>query len=201
MKLFYSTTSPYSRKVRLAIHFKKLGNEIEQMICNPFVDEPEISHKNPLGKVPSLIFEDGSNIFDSPFICEYLDKLTPSCQLYPTDMSEWVKVKTAEALGDGILDAAYNIVMEKRRPKENIYEKLIEIWTTEIIRSLDYAEKIIPTLSKNVSQAHISLYSTLGYLDFRLPEIEWRSRELNILSKWFDEFQMQHPYTKETKPY
>ncbi len=201
MKLFYSTASPYSRKVRLAIHFKKLENEIEQVICNPFVDDPEKSHKNPLGKVPSLIFDDGSVIFDSPFICNFLDKLTPTNQLYPTDMSEWITVKTAEALGDGILDAAYNIVMEKRRPKEIVFEKLIEIWTTEIKRSLAYAEKFIPTLSKKVSQAHIALYSTLGYLDFRLPELEWRSRELKALSTWFDEFQLEHPFIKETKPY
>ncbi len=76
MKLFYSRTSPYSRKVRLVIHEKGLMQAVTCVACNPFENAPDLEANNPLGKVPTLILEDGTPLYDSPVICEYLDTLT-----------------------------------------------------------------------------------------------------------------------------
>ncbi len=77
MKLFYSRTSPYSREVRMMIHEKGLQQAITSVACNPFDEIPELEAANPLGKIPTLILDDGSSLYDSPVICAYLDTLTP----------------------------------------------------------------------------------------------------------------------------
>lgn len=200
MKLFYSPTSPYSRKARLAIHFKQLGDDITQVSCNPFIDLPEDSHHNPLGKVPSLMLDNGRVIFDSPVICEYLDRLSHTSRLYPEETSEWIGVKTAEALGDGTLDAAYNIVMERRRAESERSNAAIHQWKTEIARSLRTCEKMILEFNDAVTQAHISMVCTLGYLDFRLADVNWRDYCSPDVSKWYTDFQNKHPIIADTRP-
>jgi len=200
MKLYYSTTSPYSRKARLAVLFKQLEDQVTQIACNPFADAPDESHHNPLGKVPTLILNDGITIFDSPVICEYLDGMSQRTTLYPKDRPEWIRVKTTEALGDGILDAAYNIVMERRRIDQEQSATAIDQWKTEIDRSLKQAENIISTLNGDVTQAHIAMYCTLGYLDFRLPDMDWRKNFPSTMPQWYDEFQEKYPFTIDTRP-
>lgn len=199
MKLFYSTSSPYSRKARLTIQFKQLEVQVEQIVCNPFIENPEETHQNPLGKVPTLLLNDGTLIYDSPVICEYLDTLSAVYQLYPIDFSQRFQVKVIEALGDGILDAAYNIVMEKRRPDGESSRTEIKKWREEIDRSLQEAEKVISKLNSEITLAHISMYCMLGYLSFRLPEIAWQNSK--TMSDWFAHFEQQNPSIENTTPY
>ncbi len=200
MKLFYSPASPYSRKARLAVRFKELDDKVEQVACNPFTDTPEQSHRNPLGKVPTLILDDGTLIFDSPVICEYLDGLSAVTTLYPRQQTGWIRTKTTEALADGILDAAYNIVMERRRENSKQSSPAMTQWRTEIERSLAYAENIVAALDEQVCQAHISMYCALGYLDFRLPDVRWRERHPRVMPTWFEDFQEKHPFVVDTQP-
>lgn len=201
MKLFYSTTSPYSRKTRLAVRFKQLDEQVEEIICNPFTDAPEQSHQNPLGKVPTLILDDDTTIFDSPVICEYLDKLSPHALLYPEDTRAWVSAKTTESLADGILDAAYNVVMERRRPEGESSPAVIDQWLQEINRSLPFVEDVISTLGTDINIAHISIYCALGYLDFRLPDLNWRDALSSGVTKWYEDLTMNQPFFDATKPY
>jgi len=186
MKLFYSRTSPYSRKVRLVIHEKGLQQAITSMECNPFDEAPELEAVNPLGKVPTLILDDGSALYDSPVICAYLDTLTPD-RLIPESGRERWNVLRCEALCDGVLDATYNIVMERRRDTRKQSADWIEQWKSQVSRSLNPMEADIDTLPERVSLAQLSLGTALGYLDFRLPDLDWR-KQCPTLAAWYGVF-------------
>ena len=190
MKLFYSSTSPYSRKVRMMIHEKGLQQAITSVACNPFDEVPELKAANPLGKVPTLILNDGASLYDSPVICAYLDTLTPD-RLIPesgpdTNGEHW-NVLRWEALCDGVLDATYNIVMERRRDNREQSAGWIEQWKNQVSRSLDHMETDVDTLPEHVTLAQLSLGAALGYLDFRLSDLDWRSH-CPALTTWHEEF-------------
>ena len=172
MKLFYSKTSPYSRKVRMMIHEKGLQQAITSVTCNPFDEAPELGAANPLGKVPTLILDDGSPLYDSPVICAYLDTLTPG-RLIPESGRERWNVLRWEALCDGVLDAAYNIVMERRRDAQEQSAGWIAQWKTQVSRSLDH---IFHLRRRKPHQKYVSfLYLLFLYLldgeKLNLPEL------------------------------
>ena len=83
MRLYYSESSPYARKVRLLVREKHLGERVQELISNPFDEAPELTAANPLGKVPTLVLGDGESLFDSPLLCAYLDSLSPEPRLIP----------------------------------------------------------------------------------------------------------------------
>jgi len=124
LKLLSNPLSPYGRKVKIAIAMKGLKDRIEVVTVdtnNP--DNPEINRPNPLAKVPCLVVENSTAIFDSHVICEYLDSLAPSPVLFPKSGVERIKTLTLGSLADGILDAALLLVYEKRfRPEEKWHE-------------------------------------------------------------------------------
>jgi len=186
MKLFYSTTSPYSRKVRLVIHEKGLQQAITSVACNPFDQVPELEAANPLGKVPTLVLDDGGSLYDSPVICAYLDSLTPG-RLIPESGRERWSVLRWEALCDGMLDATYNIVMERRRDTQKQSAASIAQWKSQVSRSLDHIETGIDTLPDQVTLAQLALGAALGYLDFRLSDLDWRSRCPTLVA-WYGDF-------------
>ncbi len=186
MKLFYSKTSPYSRKVRLVIHEKGLNQAVTCVACNPFDNTSDLQAENPLGKVPTLILEDGTSLYDSPVICEYLDTLTAGRLIPESGLERWTVLRW-QALCDGILDAAYNIVMERRRSAEEQSADWITQWETQIRRSLDVVQESLDTLPGRVSLAQLSLGSSLAYLDFRLSELGWRDQHPE-LTAWHEDF-------------
>lgn len=135
MKLYVSGTSPYSRKVRLVIYEKDLVGQVEEQLINPFENNNELVKVNPLGKIPVLILDNGETLFDSPVICRYLDSL-PSDQpsLIPED-NVW-QVLRWQALADGLTDAIYNLVMERRRPDNEQSTSWISMWTKDVEHAL-----------------------------------------------------------------
>ncbi len=197
MKLFYSNTSPYSRKVRLLIHEKELQQAVTSVVCNPFDEVPELEAANPLGKIPALVLDDGSSLYDSPVICAYLDTLAPG-RLIPESGAERWHVLRWEALCDGILDAAYDIVMERRRDPQERSAAWIARWQTQIGRSLDHIEAGIDMLPGQVTLAQLALGACLGYLDFRLADLDWHGR-CPALSTWYGEFSMCEAM-RQTRP-
>ncbi len=197
MKLFYSGTSPYSRKVRLVIHEKGLQKTITSVTCNPFDEVPELEAANPLGKVPTLILDDGTSLYDSPVICACLDTLTPD-RLIPESGRERWNVLRWEALCDGMLDASYNIVMERRRDTREQSAAWIAQWKTQVSRSLDHIEANFDRLPHQVTLAHLALGATLGYLDFRLPDLDWRS-QCPALAAWYGDFSVRDAM-QDTRP-
>ena len=198
MQIYYSRTSPYSRKVRMVVLEKKLQHNVEELICNPFDEIPSLWAANPLGKVPTLITDTGDVLYDSPVICEYLDSLTDEIQLIPSSgMARW-QVRRWEALTDGILDSAYNIVMERRRSPENQSQQWIQQKLKDITRAVHQINQDMKKIPENLSLAHLALGVTLGYLDFRLHDFAWRELGQS-LANWYDAF-VTRPSMIQTQP-
>lgn len=195
MKLYYSNTSPYSRKVRLVAREKGLESKVEEILVNPFGDDKGgLIAANPLGKIPTLVLENGIALYDSPVICEYLNGLRDSPLLIPATSHKSAERLTTlcwQATADGMTDAAYNLVMESRRAEEDQSQQWITNWSTEITRVLVYVESRINELNdfdtKNTTLAHLALASAVSYLDFRLPEILNESAGSNTM-EWYESF-------------
>ena len=172
MKLLYSPASPFARKVLIVAHAKGLADRIEVQVAAPMTDGAVVNPVNPLGKVPALIRDDGQTLYDSPVICEYLDAVGSGPTLVPASgEARWTALRT-QALADGILDAAFNLVMERRRPEGERSPSWIDRWTAAILRGAAEA----PTPVEGAwTLAEISLACAFGYLDFRLPQIDWRA--------------------------
>jgi glutathione S-transferase len=201
MKLIGSPASPYVRKVRVVLAEKKLDYSFE--LENVWSAETVIHQFNPLGKVPCLIMEDGSSMYDSRVIAEYLDTLTPVCKLLPPNGRDRADVKVWEALSDGVLDAAVLVRLEKTlRPAHQQSTAWIE-------RQLGKVHAGLAVMSANLGElpfckgnhytlADVAVGCTLGWLLFRFPEIEWRSDYAN-LARLFDKLSERASF-KETVP-
>lgn len=195
MKLFYSNTSPYSRKVRLVLIEKGLDDLVETEQVNPFEEDPSFRAINPLGKIPALMLDNGETLFDSPVICRYLDSLAKNSPLIPSNSDMQWTVLRWEALADGLLDAAYNIVMERRRPATLQSPNWVAQWTKEIEYSMQDMEQRVNDIGSDtpITLAHLSTAVAVGYLDFRLPELLYSSAypqvaEYQHLQNWYERF-------------
>lgn len=184
IKLYVSPTSPYARKVHLAGLEKGLGDRLEVIHINPLeADLSEIAG-NPLGKVPALICEDGTALFDSPLIAEYLDTLTSEPILHPKGGEKRWSTLKAQALGDGILDAAFNSVMEKRRPESEQSSYWLGRWRSVIDRGLVAMSLDLEKDFGDFDIGRITYAAVLGYLDLRFADLDWR-RAYPVLGDWY----------------
>lgn len=204
MKLYYSNTSPYSRKVRLVVIAKGLDSQVEEIVVNPFEENPELNAVNPLGKIPVLQLEDGETLFDSPVICRYLNGLSEQNPLIPQDDREhWLAMRW-EALADGMTDAVYNLVMERRRPASEQSSAWIGRWAAEIQRVLQYMEQRVSELHGDLSLTQLSVAASIGYLDFRIPELLYDNQcpqvaEYPGLQNWYEKI-ASRPFMVATRP-
>ena len=203
MKLYYSNTSPYARKVRLVIEEKGLQAGIESEATNAFSPDAALLTANPIGRVPTLILDDGQGLFGSQVICAYLDALGSESQLIPS--SGWARwaVLRREALADGLMDAAYNIVMERKRSDGQHSLHWIVHWGDEIQRALLAMEQGMQELHGDITLAHLATASALGYLKLRIPDILYEDGEANPefprLLAWFEAF-CERPSMRATDP-
>ena len=197
MQLFYSPTSPYARNCRVVARERGLMDRIEERAVSPYDDPPELLAANPLARVPTLLRDDGSAVFDSPVICAYLDALSPGPALIPDGPRRW-DVLTREALADGILDAAFAMVMERRRPDPQQSPDWLARWAAAIVRSLDAVEADIAGFGGDITIAQLGLGAALGYLDFRLPDLAWRTGRPQT-EAWFEAFSTRE-CMRETAP-
>lgn len=197
MKLFYSPTSPYVRKVMAAAIHRGLAGRIERIPTNPHQSPPELLAANPLSKVPCLITDDGFALFDSPVICEYLDTLGDALPLFPPPHAahRW-HVLRMQALADGILDAAVLWRMEKGRPREAARDAVMERQREVIERALAFLEHNPP--GKGLDIGGIAVGCALGYLDFRFADQPWRAN-CPKLAAWYAEVSAL-PAFAETAP-
>jgi glutathione S-transferase len=183
MKLIGSNTSPYVRKVRVVMAEKKLDYSFE--LENVWSADTRILQSNPLGKVPCLLMEDGSALYDSRVIAEYLDTLTPVCKLLPPNGRDRADVKVWEALADGVLDAAVLVRLEKTlRPQEQQSPQWIERQLGKVHAGLQVmSDKLGENafcMGKNYSLADVAVGCALGWLSFRFPDIDWRGAHPNL---------------------
>jgi glutathione S-transferase len=201
MKLIGSLASPFVRKVRVVLAEKKLeyGYELE----NVWGAETRIHESNPLGKVPCLIMEDGSSLFDSRVIVEYLDTMSPVCKLLPPNGREKVDVKCWEALADGVLEAAVLVRLERTlRPAEQQSEAWVERQMAKVQAGLAVMEDNLGDkpfcVNNHYSLADVAVGVCLGWLEFRFPEIGWRADHPN-LARLFDKLS-ERPSFRDTVP-
>jgi glutathione S-transferase len=201
MKLIGSVTSAYVRKARVVLAEKKLDYQFE--LENVWAPETTIASSNPLGKVPCLVMEDGSAMYDSRVIAEYLDTLTPVCKLLPANSRDRANVKVWEALADGVLDAAVLAYLERTwRPAEQQSQAWFD-------RQMGKVHGGIKVMSDNLGEqpfcmgihytlADVAVGCTLGWLSFRFPSIDWRTPYPN-LARLFDKLS-ERPSFKDTAP-
>ena len=200
MKLIGSLTSPFVRKVRIVLAEKKIECGFE--IDSPWTPETNVPNINPLGKIPVLVLDDETLLFDSRVISEYLDNVAPNSKLMPAPNRERTEVKRWEALADGICDAAALIFLERKRPEEQQSAEGIARQHDKIIRGIDcMAEQLGESpwcMGTHFSMGDICVGCALGYLAFRFPEIDWRTKHPN-LGRLFDKL-MQRPAFADTVP-
>jgi glutathione S-transferase len=182
MKLYASLTSPYGRKARVMLAEKRIDYELVQTdVWDP---NTELLNFNPLGKVPCLVLDDGTALYDSPVIMEYLDSVTPVGHLIPETTRPRIQVKRWEALADGVLDAAIAIVLEKKRAPQLQSTDWIARQSGKIERGLkaisqDLGESTWCT-GHTFNLADLVVGCALFYLDFRFSEVRWRKDYPNL---------------------
>ncbi len=206
MKLIGSNTSPYVRKVRIVMAEKKL--DYQYVLEDPWQPSSTISHSNPLGKVPCLVMDGAGGtqeaLFDSRVIVEYLDTLSPVGKLIPSAGRERVEVKTWEALADGLMDAAIIARLEATIGVRKDSERC-QAWIDRHLAKVEVALRAMSTgladkpfcSGIHMSLSDIAAGCALGYLDFRFPQIDWRTHA--NLAKLYDKLSSR-PSFVDTQP-
>lgn len=200
MKLLASPASPYTRKVRVVLAEKRIDCEVQPVDVNAG-DNPVIAH-NPLGKIPTLVLDDGTALFDSRVIVEFLDNVSPIARLIPEDNRERVAVRRWEALADGVLDAGLLLRYESLRPKREQSASWAEKQLGKVKRGLALMAADLGEApwchGERYTLADIAVGCCLGWLAFRHPSIDWRA-EYPDLARHFDKL-MARPAFAETVP-
>jgi len=182
LKLIASPTSPYVRKVRIALAEKKI--EYQRVDVSPFEADNPVQAFSPLGKVPVLVLDDGTHLYDSRVIVEYLDTVSPVSRLIPEPNRQRIAVKRWEALADGICDAAIAIVLENRRPARQQNKAWIARQEQKLAAGVTEMAKELGEHAwcngESYSLADIATGCTLGYLDLRYPDLDWRNDFPNL---------------------
>ncbi|WP_148716381.1 glutathione S-transferase N-terminal domain-containing protein [Chitinolyticbacter meiyuanensis] len=182
MKLVTSLTSPYGRKVRIVLAEKRVDCPLT--IVSLPEDAEAVSEFNPLGKVPVLIMDDGKPLYDSSVIIDYLDHASPFSRLTPTDHRQMIRARRWEALADGVTDATVLVVAEKRRPAKQQSAEWIARQQSKINRGLAQLSADLTDrrwcLGDAYSVADIAVGCMLGYLDLRMPELDWATAYPNL---------------------
>jgi glutathione S-transferase len=182
MKLIGSLASPFTRKVRVVLAEKKIDYEFE--IDNPWKAEAVTPKFNPLGKVPVLILDDGSTIFDSRVIVSFLDGASPLSRLVPSEPRVRVEVRRWEALSDGVLDAGIAARLENQRDAKLrnpawIDRQMGKVRSGLLALDADLGEKQW-CAGNSCTLADIALGVCLGWLDFRYPKMDWKKDHPNL---------------------
>ena len=201
MKLLGTLTSPYVRKVRVVKKKKKI--DFEWVLDSPNNPDSLARRVNPLARVPVLVLDDETPIFDSPVIVDYLDNLAPNNTLLPKAHRERIEVKRWEALADGLLDAAVGIRLELLRPEQQRSDSWIErersvIDATLSMMATELGDNNSWCMGTPFTLADIAVGCALGYLDFRIAELDWRGRHPQ-LARLHDKL-MQRASFSETIP-
>ena len=187
MKLRYTPTSPYVRKVMVCAAETGSSGDLELIPTDLRDPESDLPGDNPLGKVPTLITDDGDRLFDSPVICEYLDGLHDGDRLYPSSgAARWTALRL-QALADGILDAAVLCMLEGRREPGERSAAFVAHQKGKIERALDALESEAAGLGGRLTIGAVTAGCALGYLDFRRAEDRWREAR-PALAAWYEAF-------------
>jgi glutathione S-transferase len=197
MKLYSHPVSPFARKARIIAH--ELDIKLEVIDVQARNDE-NLRRINPLKQIPILVLDDGSSLFDSPVICEYLNhigggKFFPGNNIFSHHTNRW-KAAGLAALGDGIADAAVSWRYELTEPEERRNTDRIARCKATIDAGINALERV--NFAKDPTIGEIAVGCALGYIDFRLPDLDWKGSHPK-LSAWYARF-CEYPSMKATQP-
>lgn len=195
-KLLYSPASPYSAKVRMAA--AHAGIALDTVVVDTNADPAELTDRNPLGKIPVLLIDDGEVIFDSRAITQYLNRVSGSL-LFPRNPEKRTDAERLEALADGICDCLLAHVYERRfRPEEKVQQPWLDRQWSKVERTLDHLDAAPPKLTKKVNAGQIALRACLAYMDLRFSG-KWQPRRTR-LKRWVRKFDDKFPELKAYFP-
>jgi glutathione S-transferase len=192
-----TVTSPFGRKVRMAIDVLGLGERVTVQPADTLDANDTLRQQNPLGKMPCLLLADGTAIYDSGVIIEFLQELAGSAALVPASGPARYAALTQATLADGITDAALLLVYEKRfRDPGTQSERWLDHQRGKIARALVAVEAAPPDPTKTDIVA-IALSCALAYLDWRRP-VNWREGHPR-LAAWLTAFARHEPAFERTR--
>ena len=189
MKLFSRPASPFVRKVRVMVRDIGLADQIDEIVlASPEEMVSEMPKYNPLGKIPALILDDGTVLYDSKVICEYLDSLHDGEKFFPSEQNKKWKTLLLQILADGIGDAVIIAAGNKfNRPEKFVYEPAISFQLKKVERGLLAINGQVGEFNSLGLIGPLSVACSIGYIDFRFPDLGWRDHNLE-LSKWYFTF-------------
>ena len=194
-----SPSSPFVRKVRIAASVLGLDRDIAIEPADTMNPSDTVRQQNPLGKIPALLLEDGTVLFDSRVILDYLDHRAGGGRIVPTDARARFSALRLQALADGLMDASVLLVYEGRwRPAERHERKWVDHQADKVARALAALEASPPALTAPPDVGQISLACALGYRDFRF-EGTWRADHPRLVD-WLEGFAARVPAFAATKP-
>ena len=188
MKLHWSPRSPFVRKVMIAAHELDLADRITCVRTVAATTRPHaaLMEDNPLSKIPTLVLDDGTVLYDSPVICEYLDSLHGGRKLIPADGKERTIALRRQALGDGFLD--FLLLLRNERERAHPSDAHLSTFATKRKAALGALEREAQALAASpFTIGHIAIGCALSYLDFRFANEDWRAEHPRIAS-WHREF-------------
>jgi glutathione S-transferase len=201
MKLYWSPRSPYVRKVMICAHETGLADRIEPVLAVVAMTRPHLGlmRENPLGKIPTLVTDDGQILFDSAVICEYLDGLHDGPRLFPAAPAARWRALRWHALGDGMLDLLILWRNELLRPQSQRSTEILAAFELKINNAVSALEHEAAAITKApFGIGHIAIGCALGYIDFRFPGLGWRHGN-GAIAAWFDLFALR-PAARMTAP-
>lgn len=197
MKLYHNPASPYTRKVMVLAHETGLVDRIELMPIKVWEETDRIRSDNPLGKIPTLIDDDGQAVYDSTVICAYLDTLHDGAKMIPEGDGRW-PVENLHALAQGMTDAALTLRADVMRGLDKKVDFYSDRMRATIESACDEAERRLPEIEGKINLGTVALGVGLAYVDFRFPEIAWRDGHSG-LAAWYADF-ADRPSMKATPP-
>ncbi len=204
MKLHWSSRSPYVRKVMICVYELGLADKIERVSSVVSLSKPnaEVMRDNPLGRIPTLILDDGRVFHDSLLICEYLDSLCADTPLFPplsldNADARWVALQR-HALGNGLLDALLLWRSEMGKPAARQTPEWLTTFALKTRNALDAMEADAEALMRTPFDiGHVGIGTVLAYLDFRFADFDWR-RDHPRTAVWMRQFLQRDSVVKTT---
>jgi glutathione S-transferase len=188
MKLYWSPRSPFVRKVMVCAHELGVAGEIEPIytVVSLSACNPDMMQVNPLGRIPTLITDDGTVLYDSAVICEYLDSKHGGSRLFPAEGAARWEALRRHALADGMLETLVLWLGERRKEAGPGSSDQLAVFERKIASGLESAERDERALATtHFDIGHLTLAVALGYIDFRFANLAWREKRPK-LARWFE---------------
>ena len=181
MRLFITAPSPYVRKCRIVIREKGLTDRVQEVVADPYANDPDLVAANPIAQAPALLTDEGQAFADSPLICAYLDSIGSGPKLIPEAGEAHWRARRLEVLADAALEMGVKLVLEKRRPESERSPSWMARWTEGMNRALDALEAWNPP-AEPLDLGVVATGVAVTWIGFRHPQIDWQTGRPNLVA-------------------